>query len=59
MYHLSSRTPQMVRKELWLHLLAYNLVRVRMAQAASLHGQMPRRLSFTDARRLVHNFRPI
>jgi len=58
MHHLSSRSPQMVRKEMWLHLLAYNLVRVRTAQAASLHGQMPRRLSFTDARRLVHNFAP-
>ena len=58
MHHLSSRTPEMVRKELWLHLLAYNLVRVRMAQAASLHGQMPRRLSFTDGRRLIHNFAP-
>src|SRR5208337_555582 len=34
MHHLSSRNPQMIRKELWLHLLAYNLVRVRMAQAA-------------------------
>jgi hypothetical protein len=58
MHHLSSRTPAMVRKELWLHLLAYNLVRVRMAQAASLHRRMPRRLSFTDARRLIHNFAP-
>jgi len=58
MHHLSSRSPQMVRKDLWLHLLAYNLVRVRMAQAASLHGQMPRRLSFTGATKLIHNFAP-
>lgn len=58
MHHLSSRSPQMVRKELWLHLLAYNLVRVRMAQAASLHGQTPRRLSFTAATKLIHNFAP-
>ena len=38
MHHLSCRSPQMVRKELWTHLLAYNLIRVRMAQAAALHG---------------------
>jgi hypothetical protein len=58
MHHLSSRSPQMVRKEVWLHLLAYNLVRVRMAQAASLHGQSPRRLSFTAATKLIHHFAP-
>jgi len=58
MHHLSSRSPQMVRKELWLHLLAYNLVRVRMAQAAVLHGRTPRRLSFTAATKLIHHFAP-
>jgi hypothetical protein len=58
MHHLHSRSPQAVRKELWLHLLAYNLVRVRMAQAASLHGQTPRKLSFTAATKLIHNFAP-
>jgi hypothetical protein len=58
MHHISSRSPQMVRKLLWLHLLAYNLVRVRMAQAASLHGKTPRRLSFTAATKLIHNFAP-
>jgi len=56
MHHLSSRSPQMVRKELWLHLLAYNLIRVRMAQAASLHDQTPRCLSFTATMKLIHNF---
>ena len=58
MRHLSSRSPQMARKDLWLHLLAYNLIRVRMAQAASVHGQTPRRLSFTTATKLIHNFAP-
>jgi hypothetical protein len=58
MHHLNGRSPQMVRKLLWLHLLAYNLVRVRMAQAASLHEQTPRRLSFTAAVKLIHNFAP-
>jgi len=31
---LSCRTPQMVVKELWVHLLTYKLIRLLMAQAA-------------------------
>jgi Transposase DDE domain len=58
MYHLSSRTPHNVRNQLWLYLLAYNAVRVRMAQASWMHGQMPRQLSFTAATKLIHYFAP-
>jgi hypothetical protein len=58
MDHLRCKTPEMVRKELWTHLLAYNLIRVRMAQAAALHGRLPRRLSFTAAQNHIHNFAP-
>jgi Transposase DDE domain/Insertion element 4 transposase N-terminal len=58
MYHLSCKSPEMVRKELWMHLLAYNLIRVRMAQAAAVHGAAPRRLSFSAAQTLIHNFAP-
>ena len=58
MHHLKCKTPAMVRKELWMHLLAYNLIRVRMAQAAVVHGVLPRRLSFSDAKTLIHNFAP-
>lgn len=43
---LSCRTPQMVVKELWVHLLAYNLIRLLMAQAASATDVDPRELSF-------------
>jgi hypothetical protein len=39
-------TPQMVEKELWVYLLAYNLIRLLMAQAASEAGVHPRELSF-------------
>lgn len=56
MSHLSCQTPPMVRKELWTHLLAYNLIRVRMAQAAAVHSVLPRTLSFTAARNHIHNF---
>jgi len=58
MYQLSCKTPEMARKELWIHLLAYNLIRIRMAQAAATHGVVPRRLSFSSAKTLIHNFAP-
>lgn len=58
MHHLKCKSPQMVRKELSTHLLAYNLVRVRMAQACAVHGGLPRRLSFTKAKTLMHHFAP-
>jgi hypothetical protein len=60
---LSCRTPQMVVKELWVHLLAYNLIQLLMAQAASASDVDPRELSFKHtvqlwtewtARRLSH-----
>jgi len=43
---LSCQTPQMNEKEMWVHLLAYNLIRLLMAQAALDAGVHPRRLSF-------------
>jgi len=43
---LRCHTPQMVEKELWVHLLAYNLIRLLMAQAAIAADVHPRDLSF-------------
>lgn len=43
---LHCRTPQMNEKELWVHLLAYNVIRLLMAQAACLAAADPRTLSF-------------
>jgi hypothetical protein len=43
---LRCKTPEMARKELWVYLLAYNLIRLPMAQSALLADQIPRRLSF-------------
>ena len=56
MHHLRCKSPEMVRKELWTHLLAYNLIRIRMAQAAAVHGVAPRTLSFSAAKTHMHNF---
>jgi len=43
---LSCQTPLMALKEIWVYLLAYNLIRLLMAQAACLADCLPRQLSF-------------
>jgi len=43
---LRCKSPAMVRKEIWMHLLAYNLIRKLLAQAAARVGVCPRDLSF-------------
>lgn len=46
MERFSCKTPAMVEKELWVYLLAYNLIRVLMAEAAHQAQVLPRQLSF-------------
>ena len=46
MQTLSCKTPAMAIKEIWVYLLAYNLIRLMMAQAALLADRLPRQLSF-------------
>src|SRR4051794_9264136 len=55
---LRCKTPEMVRKELWTHVLAYNLIRTIIAQAASTHGLEPRSLSFKGAVQTLEAFQP-
>jgi hypothetical protein len=43
---LSCKTPEMGEKEMWVYLLAYNLVRFIMLQSALLADVLPRTLSF-------------
>ncbi len=43
---LSCRTPEMAEKELWVYLLAYNLIRLLMAQAVLLADIIPRQPGF-------------
>ncbi len=43
---LSCQTPEMNDKEMWVYLLAYNLIRLLMTEAAIAAGEDPRRLSF-------------
>lgn len=46
MQRLSCKTPPMCQKELWIYMLAYNLIRLLMAEAAVHAGVLPRQLSF-------------
>jgi len=48
---LRCKTPDMVRKEIAVYLLGYNLVRTVMGEAAKPEGLALRRLSFAAARR--------
>ena len=43
---LSCKTPDMAVKEIWVYLLAYNLIRLMMAQSALLADIRPRNISF-------------
>jgi hypothetical protein len=53
---LRCKTPEMVRKEVWAHLLTYNLIRTLMAEAAGGAGCAPRDLSFKGALQALHEF---
>jgi hypothetical protein len=56
---LRCKTPELVRKEIWTHVLAYNLIRTIMAQAASKHGIEPRSISFKGAIQTLEAFQPV
>src|SRR5947207_10506475 len=55
---LRCKEPAMIRKEIRAHLLAYNLVRGVMAQAAQRAGCKPREVSLAAAVQLVNAFLP-
>lgn len=50
---IRSRTPEMVRQEMWGLLLACNLVRLEMERVAEETGVSPLRISFVAALRLI------
>lgn len=52
MERLRSKSPAMAIKEIWVHLLAYNLIRRMMLQAACTENVLPRQLSFKHALQL-------
>lgn len=54
---LRCKSPEMLHNEIWAHLLAYNLVRKVMAQAALKEGIHPRTISFMGALQTLQEFR--
>ncbi len=55
---LRCKTPDMVRKEIWCHLLAYNLLRGTMVASAKRSDVMPRQLSVKGAMQAIESFTP-
>jgi hypothetical protein len=53
---LRCKTPEMVRKEIWCHLLAYNLLRGVMTESAKRNEITPRQLSVKGAMQAVESF---
>ena len=53
MDHLRCKSPEMVRKEIWMAWLGYNLIRKSIAQAALLQGKLPRQIGFAGARQAI------
>lgn len=56
---LRCKTPEMVQKEIWVHLLAYNLLRGVMVETACKHDSRPRELSLKGTMQAVESFTPI
>lgn len=57
--HLRCKTPEMVRKEFFMTLLAYNLVRRTICVASLRHGRIPRRISFTQTCVIILTIPPL
>ncbi len=53
---LRCESPAMVRKEIDVHFLVYNMIRALMARAAIRIGDSPRKLSFKAAHDSLQNF---
>jgi hypothetical protein len=55
---LSCKSPEMVKKEIGIHFLGYNLIRILMAEACSKYGGMPNKISFKGAVQWLNHFAP-
>lgn len=53
----SCKSPEMVEKEMWVYLLAYNLIRLVMAQSALLADLLPRQISFKHTLQIWLSYR--
>lgn len=56
---LKCKTPEMIEKELWMHVIAYNLVRAVMQQAANSHRLSCECLSFKGSVSTIRQWSPL
>ena len=56
---LRCKTPELVRKEVWTHVIAYNLIRTVMAQSCSRADMLPREISFKATVQILEAFQPL
>lgn len=56
---LKCKTPQMIEKELWMHVIAYNLIRAIMQEAANTHRLSCECLSFKGTVSTVRQWAPV
>ena len=54
---LRCKSPNMVEKEIWVHMLVYNVIRRLMVTAAAADGATPRELSFKGTLQAITAFR--
>jgi hypothetical protein len=54
---LRCKSPDLVDKEIWVHMIAYNIIRGLMATAAAKSGAAPRELSFKATLQALTAFR--
>jgi hypothetical protein len=55
---IAAKTPEMVQKDIYMHLLAYNLLRTLMWQSVQSTAVSPLRLSLQQTRQQFNHFRP-
>jgi len=55
---LSCKTPDMVKKEIGMHFLAYNVIRIIMTEACIRHNTIPWKVSFKGTLQLLAEFMP-
>ena len=56
---LRCKTPEMLRKEIYVHLLAYNIIRALIAASAEAIQSKPRKHSFKTAQNTLRNYHHI
>lgn len=59
MDRLLCKTPEMVEKELGVHLLAFNIIRKLIVEACAKHQELPWKTSFKATLQLLNQFTPL